>query len=124
MQISVTCVDCAKSFSLDDSRLPELLKDESVVVKEVGSPSWSYSTYFGVCDDCQAIFKAATRKPKRRMTVEEESKAIQQRLNLIREQRPELTLEQAARAAVEDINDPLLEPNLSFRAFLLDRDEH
>ena len=124
MQISVTCVDCAKSFSLDDSRLPELLKDESIVVKEVGTPSWSYSTYFGVCDDCQAIFKAAARKPKRRMTVEEESKAIQQRLNLLREARPDLTLEQASWAAVEDVFDAHLEVDHAFRAFLLDRDEH
>ena len=122
MQISVTCVDCGKSFDIDDSRIAGLLKDESIVVKETGTPSWSYSTYHGVCESCQAIFKAAARKPKRRMTVEEESLAIQQRLNLLREQRPELTLEEAARAAVEDINDPMLEPNQAFKRWLLEND--
>ena len=123
MQISVICVDCGKSFDIDNSRIPALLKDESIVVKETGTPSWSYSTYHGVCESCQAIFKAAARKPKRRMTVEEESVAIQHRLHQLREARPELTLEQAAHAAVEDILDPHLEPNPAYRAYLLDRDE-
>ena len=74
---------------------------------------------WGICSACAREDRAKT--DLRGAGALEQAKRIQNRLAFIRERRPELTLKQAAHAAVEDEFDPHNEPNPAFRAWLLER---
>jgi hypothetical protein len=103
--VSVTCTDCAGTWQVDDQTLPAAIERGEIITKTEDNPGWSFTKWFGVCAVCQAIFKAAARKSSPRPSVEQEGQDIQQRIAVIRERRPDLTLEQAAHAAVIEHNE-------------------
>ena len=91
------------------------------ITQSVGSFNPGMDMYtekiFGMCRKCAVIDLPLENE------ITQQRRRIQARLALIREKRLDLTLEQAAHAAVEDEFEARNEPNPDFRAYLLERAE-
>lgn len=130
MLLQIKCQDCGKDMLLvqDDEVEKRIATGEYVngskLVKRKKFDGEQYTTpeegIFGICSKCAADARAIIDNSGADAAVTAQTRRIQDRLALIRERRPDLTLEQAARAAVESEFDPNNEPNVAFRAYLLE----
>ena len=127
MLLQIVCQDCGKDMLLvaDDEVEKRIARGEDVRGdKLVKSTSWNRQTeekIFGICADCKRkVALAGDYQYGAGVAVDLQRKRIQERLALIRERRSDLTLEEAARAAVESEFEPRNEPNPAFRAYLLE----
>ena len=127
MLLQIVCQDCGKDMLLvaDDEVEKRIARGEYVRGdKLVKSTSWNRQTeekIFGICMDCKRkVALAGDYQYGAGVAVDLQRKRIQERLALIRERRSDLTLEEAARAAVESEFEPRNEPNPAFRAYLLE----
>jgi hypothetical protein len=68
----------------------------------------------GICRKCARINQPLDNE------ISAQRKRIQDKIALLRERRPDLTLEQMVSAAVDEEFDPYNEPNGAFRAYLLE----
>ena len=136
MLLQVKCQDCGVNMQLvqDDEVEIRIAKGEYVAgVRNITKTDIHGGQYksneegiWGICKKCAANARAIIDNSGAGAAASAQSKRIQERLALIRERRKDLTLEQAAAAAVETEFDPHNEPNPAFRAFLLEhaaRDE-
>jgi DNA-binding transcriptional regulator GbsR (MarR family) len=119
--VQITCVDCAATWSVPDMTIGALLADGSVVEKTSESPGWSYTGYFGVCENCQRMFKAAAHKKQPR-NVDTEHRALMQLVAQTRESHPDWSLEKAVHECVAYVNDAGNEHDPKFRKWLLDHE--
>jgi len=128
--LQVKCQECGKDILLvqDDEVEKRIAKGEYVqgskIVRKTKFDGEQYQTseegIWGICSKCAATDRAITDQ---RAAAESQTRRIQATLALIRERRSDLTLEEAAKAAVEMEFDPRNEPNPAFRAYLLEHAE-
>jgi ssDNA-binding Zn-finger/Zn-ribbon topoisomerase 1 len=125
--LQIVCQDCGEDMLLvaDDEVEKRIAKGEYVRGdKLIKSTSWNHQTeekIFGICAECRRKAALADNYSYgSSVAVDLQRKRIQAHLALIRERRSDLTLEEAARAAVESEFDPRNEPNPAFRAYLLE----
>ncbi len=127
----ICCQDCNTNWSIPDAMVAPGEADKSIVRKLVQGRmlGWdgkeaptSSEILLGVCDPCKRIARAASQAPRKRQTVEEEGADIQHRIWEIRKQRPELTPEQVAHAAVEEHTEYYDSVHPAFKQWLRDRE--
>jgi DNA-directed RNA polymerase subunit M/transcription elongation factor TFIIS len=121
---SVKCQKCGDEIAIVNEYVvaDRIAKGEYVKTRIVRSKNWeghetttTHEGVFGVCQEC----KRQERPTAKGSTADAQMTNIRQRVALVRERRPDLTLEQAVSAAVEDEFDPHNEPDPAFRTYLL-----
>jgi hypothetical protein len=131
--LQVICQDCGKDMALvqDDEVEKRIATGEYVngsrLIKRKKFDGEQYTTpeegIYGICKKCAANARAIIDNGGAGAAATAQERRIQATLALIRERRSDLTLEQAAKAAVEMEFDPRNEPNVAFRAYLLEHAE-
>ena len=119
--VMITCQDCAGSWSVPDMTIGKLLADGDVVEKTTDNPGWSYTGYYGVCENCQRMFKAAAKKPFKR-NVDGEHQHLMHLIAQTREAHPDWSLKKAVHECVEYVNDAGNERDPGFRKWLLEHE--
>jgi hypothetical protein len=127
---SVCCQICGEEIALvhPDETKARIKSGEYVTRRHVKSSTWGDGTHhdwqegvFGICRKCRR--EDATRPVKGGSDAQADAQIqrIRERVEWVRFQRGDLTLEEAVHAAIEDEFDISNEPNGGLRAYLLEQ---
>jgi hypothetical protein len=119
----VVCDECSLGWEAPEAVATARLKSGEIHAEEIVHFDHTQVVHRGKCETCrgeEAVEEVVEALPYTRGTVQQEGSDIMCRLRTYEQEHPDWTREQCSRQAVEDHNDPYKEPNMAFRAYLLD----